>query len=43
MDRSDITIETYNKSAIKYQEKFMEMDLYNETYDDLCKIIGKEM
>ncbi|MCK5703200.1 MAG: class I SAM-dependent methyltransferase [Cyclobacteriaceae bacterium] len=41
MDRSDITIETYNKSAIRYQEKFMEMNLYDDTYNDFCKLIDK--
>lgn len=36
------TIETYNKSAVQYQEKFMEMDLYNDTYDKFCSLITKE-
>lgn len=32
------TIDTYNVSAKQYQEKFMEMDLYNETYDTFCTL-----
>jgi ubiquinone/menaquinone biosynthesis C-methylase UbiE len=39
MDKYEITIDTYNKSAQQYQDKFMEMDLYNETYDKFCKYI----
>lgn len=35
------TIETYNISAQKYQEKFMDMDLYYDTYDTFCIGIEK--
>ena len=40
-DRIKETIETYNVSAKKYQDKFMEMDLYNDTYDRFCNLIKK--
>lgn len=40
-DRIKETIETYNISAEKYQDKFMEMDLYNDTYDRFCHFIDK--
>mgnify|MGYP003149785561 CR=1 FL=1 len=33
MDRYKETFETWNKIASIYQDKFMNMDLYNETYD----------
>lgn len=36
------TIDTYNKSAKQYQEKFMEMDLYNDTFDKFCSAIKKD-
>lgn len=36
------TIDTYNKSAKQYQEKFMEMDLYNDTFDKFCGAIKKD-
>ena len=36
MDRYDITFATWNKVASLYQEKFMELDLYNDTYDTFC-------
>jgi ubiquinone/menaquinone biosynthesis C-methylase UbiE len=36
------TIETYNKAAKQYQEKFMEMDLYNDTFDRFCSLVKKE-
>lgn len=35
------TIKTYNVSAKNYQDKFMTMDLYNDTYDAFCKLIKK--
>lgn len=36
------TIDTYNKAAKQYQEKFMEMDLYNDTFDKFCSAIKKD-
>jgi len=36
------TIETYNNAAERYQDKFMEMDLYNDTFDKFCELIKKE-
>ena len=41
MDKYATTIETYNKSAISFQNKFMAMDLYNNTYDKFCGKIDK--
>lgn len=38
-ERITETIDTYNISAKQYQEKFMEMDLYNDTYDTFCTLI----
>lgn len=35
------TFETWNKVAELYQEKFMDLDLYNDTYDLFCSAIGK--
>jgi predicted TPR repeat methyltransferase len=40
--RLNETIETYNNTAERYQEKFMEMDLYNDTFDQFCNLIQKE-
>ncbi|MDK2771302.1 MAG: class I SAM-dependent methyltransferase [Flavobacterium sp.] len=42
MDRYKETFETWNKVASLYQEKFMHLDLYNETYDFICNTITKE-
>ncbi|WP_316765268.1 class I SAM-dependent methyltransferase [Pedobacter frigiditerrae] len=36
MDNYKETFETWNKVASLYQEKFMELDLYNDTYDLIC-------
>ena len=37
MSNSNETIETWNKVAELYQEKFMYMTIYNESYDFLCQ------
>lgn len=42
MDKYKETFETWNKVASLYQEKFMHLDLYNETYDLICNTIFKE-
>ena len=41
MDRYKETFETWNKIASLYQDKFMELDLYNDTYDFICNSIDK--
>jgi ubiquinone/menaquinone biosynthesis C-methylase UbiE len=37
MDKYQQTFDTWNKLAGLYQEKFMHLDLYNESYDQLCQ------
>jgi len=41
MDRYKETFETWNKVASLYQEKFMELDLYNDSYDVICSSLQK--
>lgn len=41
MDRYTETFDTWNKVALLYQEKFMDLDLYNNTYDVICDSITK--
>lgn len=41
MDRQKITIDTYNKSAENFQNRFMDMHLYDETYDEFCRRVEK--
>jgi SAM-dependent methyltransferase len=41
MDHYTHTIETWDKVAERYQEYFMDMDLYNDTYDAFCNLVGK--
>jgi len=36
------TIKTWDKIASLYQDKFMNLDLYNETYDVFCQQIKKK-
>ena len=40
MDRYKETSETWNKIASLYQDKFMDLDLYNKTYDLICSSIS---
>ncbi len=42
MDTYKETFETWNKVASLYQDKFMDMDLYNDTYDFICDSIVKD-
>ena len=42
LERNQESVETYNKSAENYSEKFMNMDLYNDTYDKFCELIKTE-
>ncbi|RNI23623.1 class I SAM-dependent methyltransferase [Rufibacter latericius] len=39
MDRHASTIQTWDQLAAAYQEKFMDLDLYNDTYDRFCDLI----
>jgi len=39
MSKKETTINTYNQAAKAYQNKFMQMDLYNDCYDLFCKHI----
>ena len=41
MDRYKETFDTWNNIASIYQDKFMELDLYNNTYDFICSSIDK--
>jgi len=41
MDRYKETFETWNKIASLYQEKFTDLDLYNDTYDFICNTLDK--
>lgn len=39
MDQNEYTKNTWNKVANAYQDKFLELDLYNESYDIFCRHI----
>ena len=41
MDRYKETFETWNTIASLYQDKFMDLDIYNETYSIVCHSIAK--
>ena len=40
-DRYSETFKTWNKVASLYQDKFMDLDLYNETFDVICNSLNK--
>jgi trans-aconitate methyltransferase len=42
MDRYKETFETWNNIASIYEDKFMKLDLYNDTYDYICNSITKQ-
>jgi len=42
MDNYKITFETWNNIASIYHDRFMELDLYNDTYDAFCSLINKQ-
>jgi SAM-dependent methyltransferase len=41
MDKYQETFDTWNKLASLYQEKFMELPLYNDSYDYFCQAVEK--
>lgn len=42
MDRYKETFDTWNKVAKLYQDKFLNMNLYDDTYDAFCKAVNIE-
>lgn len=42
MDNNIKTLQTWDKLADQYQDKFMDMDLYNDGYDTFCDLVEKQ-
>jgi ubiquinone/menaquinone biosynthesis C-methylase UbiE len=42
MDKSKIAVDIFNKHAKGYQDKFMDVNLYGDTFDFFCNTIKKE-
>ncbi|CAN5910961.1 class I SAM-dependent methyltransferase [soil metagenome] len=42
MDKTKIAVEIFNKLAHSYQEKFMDVSLYHDSFDLFCESIEKE-
>ncbi|WP_299677936.1 class I SAM-dependent methyltransferase [uncultured Dokdonia sp.] len=42
MDKDQETYETWNRVAKQYEEVFMDLDIYNESYDQFCEFIGRK-
>lgn len=41
MDKTQETKLVYDKVALAYQDKFMDLDLYNDSYNLFCKLLKK--
>ena len=42
MDKYQVTTDTFNRLAKQYQDKYMDLDMYNDTYDLFCSCIDNE-
>ena len=42
MDKYKITHDTWNKIAELYEEHFMDLDIYNESYQDFCEALAQK-
>ena len=42
MDKTKLAVEVFNSCAKEYHDKFMELDLYNDTFDLFCDSIKKK-
>ncbi|MCG2611662.1 class I SAM-dependent methyltransferase [Flavobacterium sp. SM15] len=42
MDKTQKAVEVFNKNANLYQDRFMDFDLYNDTFDLFCDTIDKK-
>ena len=42
MDKYQVTTDTFNRLAKSYQDKYMDLDTYNDTYDLVCGFVDKE-
>lgn len=40
MDKNKETFDTWDKIALAYQDKFMDLKIYDETYDQICEQIS---
>lgn len=39
MDKNKISVNTFNRLADKYQQKYMDFDFYFDTYDAFCELV----
>jgi trans-aconitate methyltransferase len=42
MDKYEVTIKTWDLLAQKYQDGFMDLNLYDESYDVFCELLEKK-
>ena len=41
MDKTKLAVEIFDRRALDYQTKFLDFDLYNDTFDKFCELITK--
>ena len=39
LDKNKISVDTFNRLAEKYQQKYMDFDFYTDTYDAICNLV----
>ena len=42
MDKTKIAVAIFNKYASEYQDKFMDLALYHDTFDLFCNLLVRE-
>lgn len=42
MDKTKTAVDLFNKYASSYQDKFMNVDLYGDTFDTFCEAVAKQ-
>jgi cyclopropane fatty-acyl-phospholipid synthase-like methyltransferase len=42
MDKTKIAVDTFDKLAVQYQDKYMDVDLYDHTFDLFCDAVEKK-
>lgn len=42
MNKNKITVDTFDRLAERYQQKYMDFDFYFDTYDTLCELVDDD-
>lgn len=42
MEHNQVSVNTFNRRANEYQQKYMDFDFYHDTFNTLCELLEKE-